>query len=187
MSNLNCYAVWKNTIFLSSPMWQEADLSVWIYFPLGPYFSPHFLSHFLPCYRWSFSPSGNHNSITVKIEMFSGFLLVLEYLLRTNCQFPLLWKILKYFFNRVTLLPSHLLFFLIYWLELEKWNWRAYQPGGNSHIESIKKFALEVVEAESLGIFTSDHPWGDSTKDMRVIVSLLSRHTHRAWGTITAR
>lgn len=77
----------------------------------------------LPCYRRSFSPWGNHNSITVEIEVSSAFLAVLEYFLRTNCQFPLLWKILKYFFfNRVTLILSHLLFFLISRLELEKLN-----------------------------------------------------------------
>lgn len=93
-------------------------------------------------------PSGNHNSVTVKIEVSSSFLLVLEYFLRTNCQFPLFMENTKKNFNRVTLFPF-VLFFPIHWLELEKWNQRTCQPGGNSHTESIKKFALVgVLEAE---------------------------------------
>lgn len=54
-------------------------------------------------------PSGNHNSITVKIEVSSSFLLVLEYFLRTNCQFPLFMENTKKIFNRVTLFPFAIL------------------------------------------------------------------------------
>lgn len=54
-------------------------------------------------------PSGNHNSITVKTEVSSSFLLVLEYFLWTNCQFPLFMENTKKIFNRVTLFPFAIL------------------------------------------------------------------------------
>lgn len=146
-SNISYDALWKNTTFLSSPMWQEADLSAWIYFTLGLYFSPYFcLTSYFVIGDLS-PPSGNHNSITVKTEVSSSFLLVLEYFLRTNCQFPLFMENTKKFL--IEWPCFHLLLFPIHWLELEKWNWRTCQPGGNSHTENIKKFALRVLETES--------------------------------------
>lgn len=124
-------------------------------------------------------PSGNHNSITVKTEVSSSFLLVLEYFLGTNCQFPLFME------NTKKILIEwpcfHLLFFPIHWLELEKWNWRTCQCGVNSHTENIKKFALRVLEA----VPVTSHEVTE-LKTQSITQSDFSRYKHEAWCTVGA-
>lgn len=90
MRHINCKAVWetpssrpppcdRTLICLPRFISLRSSVSLLTFFP-----------HPLPCYRMIFSPGGNHNSITVEIERSSSFLLVLEYFLRTNCQFSFL-------------------------------------------------------------------------------------------------
>lgn len=135
---------------------------------VGAVFSPYFLSHFLLCY--GNSPSGNHNSITVKAGIFK-FLTSL-YIPRTLLKLS--------FMENIKNLNGDTCFHLLNNTDSLT---RAKVIGKVSAMVStatlnIKKFAFESPWSPS------DQPWSDRTKDTEHHSFWLLQVQHEAWCTV---